>query len=245
MRIFKNSGFLVCSSAFLLALGIYLSTMEVPVWVGNEYEPMRAYLPFGFFLWILALLCLVYGIVLGARKLSAAQLRTVFSSVNLVVGLTLGVLALTSAFLPWVIAERTEPSIETRAGAFNVGQHHVLTGVDLMTGINRMEGDVISLVFVGALIGILHIPLLALLERERTHAMGAFLFLLGGLSMIGPVALVYAHRIWWVNLHVDGALGFSVTFQSPGMGFLIATSCLIGLIASGIITAIKLAQQRA
>ena len=245
MRIFKNSGVLVCSSAFLLALGTYLSTIEVPVWVGNEHEPMRAYLPFGFFLWILALLFLVYGTVSGARKLPAAQLRTVFLRVSLIVGLTLGVLALTSTFLPWVIAERTEPFIETRAGTFNVGQYHALTGFDLMTGINHMEGDVISLVFVGAIIGILHIPLLTLLERERTDAMRAFLFLLGGISIIGPVALVYAHRIWWINLRVDGELGFSVTFESPGMGFLIAASCVIGLIAFGIITTIKLARQPA
>jgi len=250
MQIFKNPSILICSSAFLLALGTYLCTIEVPVWIGDpamewgEYELMRAYLPFGFFLLIPALLFLIYGIVLGVRKLPAAQLRTAFSRVSLIVGLTLGLLALTSSFLPWVIAERTEPFIETRAGTFNVGQYHALTGVNLMTGINNMEGDVISLVFVGAIIGILHIPLLTFLERERTNAMRAFLFLLGGICIICPVALIYAHRIWWISLRVDGALGFSVTFESPGIGFLIATSCAIGLIASGLITTIKLARQR-
>jgi hypothetical protein len=162
--------------------------------------------------------------------------------VNVIVGVTLGVLALTSTFLPWVIAERTEPLIETRGGSFNVEQHHTLTGVNLMTGTNNMTGDIILLVFVGAVIGILHIPLLTLLEKERTDTMRAFLFLLGGICIIGPVALVYAHKIWWINLLVDGALGFSVTFESPGIGFLIATSCAIGLIASGIITTIKLAR---
>jgi len=249
MQIFKNPGILVCLSAFLLALGTYLATMEVPVRIiydpaaAEQYDLMRAYLPFGFALWILSLMFLVCGIVLGARKpLAVAKLKKPFSMVSMVVGVTMGVLALTSTFLPWVIAERTEPFIETRGGSFNVGQYHALTGVNLMTGTNNMAGDIILLVFVGAIIGILHIPLLTLLERERTDAMRAFLFLLGGICMISPAALVYAHRIWWISLRVNGALGFSVSFESSGMGFLIATSCAIGLIASGIIATIKLAR---
>jgi len=224
--------------------------MEVPIRITydpaavEQYDLMRAYLPFGFALWILALGFLVCGIVLGVRKpLAVAQLKKPFSMVGIIVGLTLGFLALTSAFLPWVIAERSEPFIETRGGTFNVGQYHELTGVNLMTGTNNMAGDIILLVFVGVIIGILHSPLLALLERERTDAMRAFLFLLGGICIISPVALVYAHRIWWINLRVDGALGFSVTFESPGTGFIVATLCAIGLLAYGIITIIKLARQ--
>lgn len=243
MQIFRKPGVLICSSAFFFALGTYLGTIEVPVWVGNEYEPMHVYFPFGFFLWLLALLFLAYGVVLGMRKLQklpASQLRTAFSMVSLIVGVTLGVLALTSTLLPWIIAERAEPVIETRGGTFNVGKYHALTGVNLMMGINKV--DEISLVFVGAIIGILHIPLLSLLEREKPDAMRAFLFSLGGICIIGPLASVYAHRIWWIDLRVDGALGFSVTFESPGPGFLIATLCAIGLIASGIITTVKLAR---
>ncbi|KPV62818.1 MAG: hypothetical protein AOA65_1598 [Candidatus Bathyarchaeota archaeon BA1] len=251
MQIYRTPGIFVCLSAFLLVFGAYLATMEVPVRItydpaaAEQYNLMRAYLPFGFVLWILALVFLVCGIVLGVRKpLAVAQLKKPFSMLSIIVGLTLGFLALTSTFLPWVIAERTEPFIETRGGTFNVGQYHALTGLSLMTGPNSMVGDVISLVFVGAIIGILHISLLTLLEMERTDTMRAFLFLLGGICIIVPVTLVYAHRIWWVDLRVDGALGFSLTFESPGMGFLIATSCAIGLIAFGIITTIKLTRQR-
>lgn len=250
MQIFKSPGILVCLSAFLLALGTYLATMEVPVRItydpaaAEQYDLMRAYLPFGFALWILALVFLVCGIILGVRKpLAVAQLKKPFSRVSLIVGVTLGVLALTSTFLPWVIAERTEPFIETRGGTFNVGQYHALTGVNLTTGPNNMTGDIILLVFVGAIIGILHIPLLTLLERERTDAMRAFLFLLGGICIVGSVVLVYAHRIWWISLRVNGALGFSVTFESPGTGFLIATSCAIGLIAFGIIACAKIIKE--
>jgi len=250
MQMFKKPGVLVCSSAFLLVLGTYLATMEVPVRItydpaaAEQYDLMRAYLPFGFALWILALLFLIYGIALGMRKpLAITQFRKPFCMISLIVAVTLGFLAFASTFLPWVIAERTEPFIETREGTFNVGQHHALTGVSLMTGTNNMVGDVVSLAFVGAIMGILHIPLLTLLEREKTGAMSSFLFLLSGICIIGSVALVYAHRIWWIDLRVDGALGFSVMFESPGVGFLIATSCAIGLIASGLITIIKLARQ--
>ena len=65
------------------------------------------------------------------RKLPASQSRTAFSMVSLIIGVTLGVLALTSTLLPWVIAERVEPLIETRAGTFNVGRYHALTGSTL------------------------------------------------------------------------------------------------------------------
>ena len=180
MQIYRTPGIFVCLSAFLLVFGAYLATMEVPVRItydpaaAEQYNLMRAYLPFGFVLWILALVFLVCGIVLGVRKpLAVAQLKKPFSMLSIIVGLTLGFLALTSTFLPWVIAERTEPFIETRGGTFNVGQYHALTGLSLMTGPNSMVGDVISLVFVGAIIGILHISLLTLLEMERTDAMRA------------------------------------------------------------------------
>jgi len=79
---FKKPGVLFCSSAFLLALGAYLAIIEVPVRItydpaaAEQYDLMRAYLPFGFALWILALLFLIYGIASGVRKpLAIAQLR--------------------------------------------------------------------------------------------------------------------------------------------------------------------------
>jgi len=251
MQIFKSSVFFVYLSAFLFVLGAFLVTLEVPVRItydpaaAEQWDLMRAYMPFGFALCILALVFLVCGIVLGARKpLAVAQLKKPFIMVSIIVGVTLGFLAVTSTFLPWVIAERTEPFIETRGGTFNVGQYHILTGINLMTGTNSIVGDIILLVFVGAIIGILHIPLLTLLEGERTNVMRAFLFLLGGICIIWPVIVVYAHRTWWINLRFNGALGFSAAFESPGTGLLIATLCASGLMAFGIITTIKSARQR-
>lgn len=250
MQIFKKPGVLFCLSAILFVLGTFLVTLEVPVRItydptaAEQYDFMRAYLPLGFALWILALVFLVGGIVLGVRKpLAVAPDENHISMVSIIVGLLLGFLALTSTFLPWVIAERTEPLIEIRGGIINVGQYHVLTGIDLMMGTNSMVGDVILFVFVGAIISILHIPLLTFIEKEKVDAMRAFLFLLSGICIISPVALVYAQRIWWISLDVNGALGSSVTFKSLGIGLLIASSCAIGLIASGIVTTIKLAQQ--
>jgi len=250
IQVFKSSGFWVCLSAFLLVVGAYLVMIEVPVRItydpaaAEQYDLMRAYLPFGFALWILAFLFLVYGVVLGMRKpLAIAQLRKTFLMISVIFGATLGFLALTSTFLPWVIAE-SEPFMETRGGTFNVGQYHVLTGVSLLTGANSMAGDIILLVFVGAVIGILHIPLLTLLEREGADVMRAFLFLLSGVCIVVSLILISAHSTWWISLRVNGALGFSAVFESPGMGFLIATLCAACLIASGIIITIKLAWQR-
>ncbi|MEM2183651.1 MAG: hypothetical protein QXQ62_05970 [Candidatus Bathyarchaeia archaeon] len=124
-------------------------------------SPFICLLPFGFILCFLAFISLVYGVVLGVRKpLRAAQLRKPLLMVSIIVGVALGSLALSSTLLPWVITERPEPLIETRGGTFNVGQYHALTGINLMTGVNGMVGDIILLVFVGALIGVLHIPLI-------------------------------------------------------------------------------------
>lgn len=234
---------MACLSAFLFALGAYLAIVEEPIQItydttaAEQYDLMRAYLPFGFALWILALISLAYGIISGVRKpLAVARLKERFLTISILVGIVLGLLTLSSAFLPWVIAERTEPFIEARGDVFNVGQYHALTGINLMTGVNSMAGDVILLVFVGALIGVLHIPLLAFLEGGRANVMRASLFLLGGICIICPVISIYAHKTWWISLHVNGALGFSAAFKSPGAGFLVTTICASGLIAFGIIT---------
>ena len=248
---FKKPGVLFCSSAFLLALGAYLAIIEVPVRItydpaaAEQYDLMRAYLPFGFALWILALLFLIYGIALGVRKpLAIAQLRKPFCMISLIVAVTLGFLAFTSTFLPWVIAERPESFIETREGTFNVGQYHALTAVSLMTGTNNMVGDVISLVFIGAIIGVLYISLLTLLEKERMDAMRAFLFLLSGICIISAVAAIYTNRIWWIDFYFGGGSGgFSASFKSPGIGLLIAIVSAAGLIAFGVIATIKLGRQ--
>lgn len=246
IQAYKNPGTLVCLSALLMALGTYFITIEVPVRItydsatAEQYDLMRAYLPFGFALWILSLVFLVLGIVSGMRKpLAIVQLKKPFSMVNIIVGVAIGVLALTSTFLPWVIAERTEPFIETRGGSFNVGQYHALTGVNLILGTNNMVGDIILLVFVGVIIGVLHIPLLTLLEKEKGDAKRAFLFLLGAICIIGPVASIYIHRVWWISLRLNGTLGFSATSISLGIGSQTATICAVGLLAFGLINTIK------
>ena len=225
----------------MLVFGIYLSTIELPVWVGNEYEPMHVFLPLGFLLWILSVLFLVCGIVLGMKKLSAGRWRTVFTGVGSVVGLTLSVLALVSVLFPWVLAESAEPLVETRAGIFDVGKYHALTGLDLVMGISKV--DEIFLVFGGAIIGILHVPLVTLLGKKRIGIMRASLFLLSGVCILSPVPSVYAQTKWWIDLRVDGALAFSVTFENPGAGLLVAASCAIVMISYGIITASKLVRQ--
>lgn len=246
MKIIKSSGFWVCLSAFLLVLGSYLVTVEVPIQItydhaaAEQYDLMRVYLPFGLTLWILALMFLVYGVVLRARKpLAVAQVKKQFLMASITLGVALGFLALFSTFLPWVNVKRTEPLIETRDGTFNVEQYHALTGINLLTGVNNMAGDIILLVVVGAVIGILYIPLLSLLESREADTMRALLFFLSGMCTIISVISVYAHRIWWISLRVNGALGFSATFESPGAGFLIATLCATGLIAFSIITATR------
>lgn len=243
---YKTPGILVCLSAVLMAFGTYLATVEVPVRItydpaaAEQYDLMRAYLPFGFTLWILSLVFLVYGIVSGTRKpLAVAQLKKPFSMVNIIVGVAIGILALTSTFLPWVIAERTEPFIETRKGSFNVGQYHALTGVNLMLGINNMVGDIILLVLVGAIISVLHIPLLTLFERGRGNAKRAFLFLLDTICIIGPVSSIRTRRIWWISLRVNGTLGLSATSISLGIGSQIATICAVGLLVFGLVNTIK------
>ena len=48
MHVFRKTGVFVCLSASLFVLGTYLCVIKVPVWVGNEFEPMHAYLPCGF-----------------------------------------------------------------------------------------------------------------------------------------------------------------------------------------------------
>jgi len=235
-------GFLICLSASLFVLGAYLSVVKVPVWFGDpyghgEYEPMRAYMPFGLLLWLLALVLFIYGVVLGTRKPVISRLRTGFSIASLVVGVALGILALTSILLPWVIAESATTLVETRGGTFNVPQYYALNGVNLMMRIGE-----ILLVFVGGIISILA-PLICLFESERPDAVRAFLFLLSGICIVGPVALLYGdiqeNLTWGISF---GQFGIGTVFKSPGIGFFIAVLSSIGLMVSGIITGIKLTQ---
>lgn len=235
---------LISLSVSLFVLGAYLCVVKVPVWFGDpygygEYEPMRAYMPFGFLLWFLALALFVCGIVLGTRKpVQFARLRTIFSQASLIVAVTLGIFALTSVLLPWVIAERTTTLVENRGGTFNVPQWYALTGLNLMREIGE-----IFLVFVGGIIGVLA-PFVCLFEGERPDAVRAFLFLLSGICIIGPVALLYndiqRNLVWGISF---GQFGIATNFQSPGIGFFIAALASVGLMVSGVITSIKLTRR--
>lgn len=202
----------------------------------EKNEPMRVFLPLGFLLGSLALGSLACA-VSRARGVSVSRLRAAALTVNSVAGVTLGVLTLISISLPWVIAERSEPLLETRFGVYDVGRYHELSGVVLLTGINRV--DEILLVLAGTTTGILYIPLLSLVEDERSSVERAFLFLLGCTCNMVPAALVHAQRSWWVNMYVNGALGFSVTSVGLGSGFLIVTLCAIGLLAVGAINVVR------
>jgi len=73
-------------------------------------------------------------------------------------------------------------------------------------------------------------------EGKRANVMRALLFLLSGICIIYPIISIYAHKTWWISMPIDGALGFSATSKSPGIGFIIAITCAISLIAYGIIT---------
>ncbi|MEM2740173.1 MAG: hypothetical protein QXQ29_05175 [Candidatus Bathyarchaeia archaeon] len=170
-------------------------------------------------------------------------MRKPLQVVSIIVGVVLGFLASSSTLLPWIIAERAEPFIETRGGVSDAEQYHALTGIQLMTGVNSVTGDIILLVFVGAFIGILYIPLSILLEREEATTMRALLFLLSGVCIIYPVISTYTHETWWINLDANGALGFLATCRDIGVGFLIATLCASGLIVFGIFIIIKLVHQ--
>ena len=234
-------GLLICLSASLFVLGAYLCVIKVPVWMGDpygfgEYEPMRVYMPFGFLLWFLALAFFIYGIILGTQKpVQFARLRTMFSIASLIVGVTLGIMALTSTLLPWVIAEGATTLVETRWGTFNVPQYYAITGLNLMRGIGE-----ILLVSVGGIIGVLA-PLVGLFESERPDAVRAFLFLLSGICIIGPVALLYGNiqgnLVWGISF---GQFGIAAVFKSAEIGFFIASLSSVGLMVSGVITTIKL-----
>ena len=244
---FRSSGILVCLSALLLALGTYLSTVEVFVWTGGEYDLMHIFtLLFSMPLWILVFVFLIYGIVLGVRSSSFALPKRQFLTRGFIVPFALGILIFASLFLPWVIAEVVNPTFEIRPGGdiFNVGQYHALTGVGLI-GSNYWEGDVMYLVFVGATISVLYIPLATVINERRIEAVRAFLSVLSAICIIGPVLSIFRTRFWGIGWSFAGGSGSSsATFASPGIGMLIALGSAVGLIGLGIVATVKFAQRR-
>ena len=243
----KKPDVLLCLSALLLALGTYFATVEVSVWTGGEYDLMHVYtLPFSFPLWILASVFFVYGIALGGRKPSAlAQSRKPFLTIESIVAITLGALALISTFLPWVIAEATNPVFERPGfGTMNIGQYHELTGVSLM-GANYWMGDAMYLTFIGAIIAVSYSPLLASLNTQRTGAMQAFLSLLGGSCILSSVVSVFLIERWSIAWSFAGGTGGSLAaFKSPGIGILIAASSAVGLIVFGLVGTVRFVRRR-
>lgn len=69
------------------------------------------------------------------------------SVVSILVGVLLGVLASSPILPSWVIAERAEPFIWARRDTFNTKEHYVLTGIQLMIGVNSVTGDIALLAF--------------------------------------------------------------------------------------------------
>ncbi|MCS7128826.1 MAG: hypothetical protein N3E36_06780 [Sulfolobales archaeon] len=249
MQVLKSSSFVICLSAILLILGTCLTVVEVPVRIAYEpfaaeqYDLMRAFMPLGIVIWAIALILLTYGVFIGLSRCFTKKplppRQRIPSRISAIVALALGSLAIASVFLPWVITERAEPLIAIRGGLLNVGQYHSLTGISIMTGVNSMAGDILLLVFTGAVISIVHIPLITLLEEKGAGAIRVFLLLLSGICIAVSIALIYAHRTWWISLQVNGSLGFSTTFKAPGIGLLTASSSAVGLMALGVITAVK------
>ena len=198
---FRSPGVLVCLSALLSALGTYLSTVEILVWTGGEFDLMHILtLLFSIPLWILAFVFLIYGIVLGVRNSSFVRPKRPFLARSLMLSVLLGLLIFASLFLPWVIAEVANPTFEIRPGEdiFNVGQYHALTGVGLI-GSNYWEGDVMYLVFVGAVISVLYIPLVTVINERRIEAMRAFLSVLSAICIVGPVLSIFRTRFWGIG----------------------------------------------
>ena len=248
----RTPGAFVCLSAFLLALGTYLQTVEMPVRItsdpsaADQTDLMHAFWPFSFALWILAFLFLVYAIFVRHRKpLATAQSQKLFSRNRVIAAFALGVLTLVSTFLPWVIAEVANPVIDLpRYGSVNIGQYHALTGVGLISS-NYWTGDVMYLVFASAIIAIFYMPVLAFVDSKRMDAARAFLSLLGGICAIGPIASLVATESWFIRVSfAGGSGGIQGTFVSPGIGLLIAAVSAAGLIALGISDSLMVARRR-
>ena len=167
-----------------------------------------------------------------------------FSRNRVILAVALGVLVLIASFLPWVIAEVTNPIVDLpRYGSVNIGQYHALTGVSLISS-NYWTGDVMYLVFASAVIAIFYIPILAFVDRQRMDAARAFLSLLGGICVIGPIASLIATESWFIRVSFAGGFGGGVqgAFVSPGIGLIIAAVSAAGLVTLGIAELVKLAK---
>lgn len=174
--------------------------------------------------------------------MAAAQSQKPFSRNRVIVAVALGVLVLIASFLPWVIAEVANPVVDLpRYGSVNIGQYHALTGVSLINS-SYWTGDVMYLVFASAVIAIFYIPVLSFTDK-RMRAANAFLSLLGGICVIGPIASLVATESWFIRVSfAGGSGGVQGTFVSPGIGLIIAAVSAAGLVALGIADLVKLSR---
>jgi hypothetical protein len=87
-------------SAFLLAIGTYFSTLEVPIWVGSEADLMHIYTLFiSFPLWIAAGVLLVLGVApVLSKPMNSLRPGKPFMPVETKVSIAFGVLVLASVF---------------------------------------------------------------------------------------------------------------------------------------------------
>jgi len=236
----KSPSFFLCLSAFSLALGTFLQTVEIPVRItsdptaAEQTDLMHAFFPFSFALWILTALFICYGLVLSHRQtLAFAPQIGQHSWRRLVFTGTLGALILVSAFLPWVVAEAANPTLTTRSGVINFGERHELTGLNIIQS-SYWSGDVMYLVFVGAAIALFYIPLLAV-AGKRLRVASAFLSILGGACVLGPIMTVATTQTWFVSTQFAGGVGVaSANLAGVGIGLLVALVSAVSLVALGI-----------
>ena len=230
-------------------LGTYLQIAEIPVriswepYAAEQFEPMSLW-PFGFAVWFFALIFLGYGLILGYRQPSATALQQSQVSRNrIVLTSALGVLILLSSFLPWVIVEVSNPVINNpRFGSINIGQYHELTGLNIIN--SSYSGAIMYFVFAAAVIAIFYIPISSL-ARKRMRIASAFLSILGGICVIGPIISVVATKSWGVGFQfAGGSFGAGGTLAGIGIGFLVAAVSASGLIVLGINDTVKLIRLR-
>jgi hypothetical protein len=235
----RTPSFFVGASALLLALGTYLQTIEIPVritsepYAADQYDLMHAFWPLSFALWILAFAFLGYGFILKRRLFANNNSERTMLPKSLIAPVALGVLTAVSPFLPWVIAKTTVS-----------GQIVSLSGISLLRS-SYWAGDVMYLVFISALIAIFYVSVITFVEKRRMGIAKGFLLILSGACIIGAILSVVSTNSWfYISSFMGGVGGQSTTFESSGIGLLIASFTAAGFVVLGANTMVKLARQR-
>jgi ABC-type antimicrobial peptide transport system permease subunit len=142
-----------------------------------------------------------------------------------------------------VIAEVSNPVLNIpRVGSTNIGRYHGLTGLNIIN--SSYSGAIMYFVFVAAAIAIFYIPI-SVLAGKRMRIASAFLSILGGICVIGPIISVATTESWTISYQfAGGGGGIQGTFSSLGIGLLVAAASAGGLAALGISDIVKLIHLR-